>query len=267
MTEMLQSPATPEMTALLTRLSSIEETGANRFSPPRYRFITSLARRATFHRETVAAILRQKALLALQAYEEDLSAEKCKASLIVERISTQFPSSREKMQALFEGYEFKNMLRLEQRLLRSESDTPATELHLRIGQFNASKKENLADTSLSNRLRQQEHSLLQSLDQPVRTDPKSSQIEGSSPSLPSELSSLQHFRESWARMSADALVTKAMEECPADAGPLNPQKLVIHSLSAMRDLSPHYLNRFVGQFETLLWLEQLAEKVDKSPGS
>ncbi len=247
MTELPLSPAAPEMTALLTRLSSIEETGANRFSPPRYRFISSLARRATLHRATVAAELQKKALSALHTYEEDLSAAQSKASLIVERIGKQFPASREKMQALFEGYEFKKMQRLERRLLRSESDTPVSELHLRIGEINASKKENLADTSLSNLLRQQEHSLL--------------------PSIPSELSSLHHFRESWARSNADALVTKAMEECPADAGPLNPQKLVIHSLSAMRDLSPHYLNRFVGQFETLLWLEQLAEKVNKSPGS
>jgi len=52
------------------------------------------------------------------------------------------------------------------------------------------------------------------------------------------------------------LETRAVEEILEDSGPLNSQRLAVRSLAAMRDLSPHYLSRFVTYMETLFWLEQ-----------
>jgi hypothetical protein len=75
-----------------------------------------------------------------------------------------------------------------------------------------------------------------------------------------ELSSIHYFRESLVRRNADKLVTQAIREIPEGAGPLNSQKLIVQSLASMRDLSPHYLNRFVAYIDTLLWLEQTGEK-------
>jgi len=71
-----------------------------------------------------------------------------------------------------------------------------------------------------------------------------------------ELTSVRLFRESLVKLSSDKLVSRIIKEAPENPGPLNPQMLVIRSLSTMRDLSPDYLNRFVAYVDTLQWLEQ-----------
>jgi hypothetical protein len=70
------------------------------------------------------------------------------------------------------------------------------------------------------------------------------------------LRSAQRFHETWSRISAETEVIKAEKKAPDNAGPLNSHKLVLHTLSLMRDLSPDYLRGFLAQAETLLWLDQ-----------
>ena len=70
------------------------------------------------------------------------------------------------------------------------------------------------------------------------------------------LRSAQRFHETWSRISAETEVVKAEQRAPDNAGPLNSHKLVLHTLSLMRNLSPDYLRGFLAQAETLLWLEQ-----------
>lgn len=71
-----------------------------------------------------------------------------------------------------------------------------------------------------------------------------------------ELRSAQRFRETWERLGAETRVQQAKSRAPLNAGPLNPQRLVIETLARMGELSPHYLRRFLAHAETLLWLEQ-----------
>lgn len=71
-----------------------------------------------------------------------------------------------------------------------------------------------------------------------------------------ELRSAQRFRETWERLGAEVQVQQARDRAPHNAGPLNPQRLVLETLSRMGELSPHYLRRFLAHTETLLWLEQ-----------
>ena len=70
-----------------------------------------------------------------------------------------------------------------------------------------------------------------------------------------EMKSVQRFRETWSRIAAVDQVDKAIVRGPENAGPLNSHMLVLRSLGLMREISPDYLRRFVGQVETLLWLE------------
>ena len=51
-------------------------------------------------------------------------------------------------------------------------------------------------------------------------------------------------------------VQQAQARAPQNAGPLNPQRLVLDILAHMGELSPHYLRRFLAHTESLLWLEQ-----------
>lgn len=71
-----------------------------------------------------------------------------------------------------------------------------------------------------------------------------------------ELRSVQRFRETWERLGAEETVVQATHRAPENAGPLNSHMLVLRTLALMRELSPHYLRRFLSHTETLLWLEQ-----------
>ena len=102
--------------------------------------------------------------------------------------------------------------------------------------------------SLDEQLRQQEFDALQ-----TATDA------ASKPRPAAELKAARRLRAALKKRSGDKLVAQALSDIPQDSGPLNPQRLVLHSLEMMRELSPQYLNRFVGYMDTLLWLQQSAD--------
>jgi hypothetical protein len=63
------------------------------------------------------------------------------------------------------------------------------------------------------------------------------------------------FRQQLGKISVQKQVTQAIAQAPQNAGPINSHMLVLRSLGLMRDLSPDYLNRFMGYVDTLLFLE------------
>lgn len=67
------------------------------------------------------------------------------------------------------------------------------------------------------------------------------------------------FKRTWSRLSADQRLAQSRASLPENAGPLNSQHLVHRSLVLMRELSPEYLERFVGYIDALQWLEQSNE--------
>lgn len=75
-----------------------------------------------------------------------------------------------------------------------------------------------------------------------------------------EMKSLSRFRATWAKISADVEVDKAIGRGPDNAGPLNAHQLVLRSLTLMRGLSPDYLHRFMTQMDALLWLDQVSQR-------
>jgi len=67
------------------------------------------------------------------------------------------------------------------------------------------------------------------------------------------------FKRTWSRLSADQRLAQSRASLPENAGPLNSQHLVHRSLVLMRELSPEYLEHFVGYIDALQWLEQSHE--------
>lgn len=63
------------------------------------------------------------------------------------------------------------------------------------------------------------------------------------------------FRQQLGKISVQKQVTQAIAQAPQNAGPINSHMLVLRSLGLMRDLSPDYLNRFMGYVDTLLFLD------------
>ena len=85
-------------------------------------------------------------------------------------------------------------------------------------------------------------------DKPVASDPRT----------------VQFFKRTWSRLSADQRLAQARATLPENAGPLNSHHLVHRSLTLMRELSPEYLERFVGYIDALQWLEQANEAAQDS---
>ena len=79
------------------------------------------------------------------------------------------------------------------------------------------------------------------------------------PSSYPELEVLDYFREIWTKLSTERQFRQSLAQVPGNAGPLNSQHLVHRSLTLMQQLSPEYLERFVGYIDALQWLEQANE--------
>ena len=81
-----------------------------------------------------------------------------------------------------------------------------------------------------------------------------------------EARTLQFFKRTWSRLSADQRLAQSRACLPDNAGPLNSQHLVHRSLVLMRELSPEYFEHFVGYIDALQWLEQSNEAAEQSAG-
>ena len=70
---------------------------------------------------------------------------------------------------------------------------------------------------------------------------------------------VRQFRKQLSQISVQKQVRQAIAQAPQNAGPINSHMLVLRALGLMRDISPGYLNRFMGHVDTLLCLDE-AEK-------
>jgi hypothetical protein len=66
---------------------------------------------------------------------------------------------------------------------------------------------------------------------------------------------VRQFRQTLSQLNIQKQVIQAIAQAPQNAGPINSHMLVLRSLGRMRELSPDYLNRFMGYVDTLLSLE------------
>lgn len=71
-----------------------------------------------------------------------------------------------------------------------------------------------------------------------------------------ELKALRASRAVWARLSVDRQLSRSLQKTPDNPGPLNSHSLVLRALQQMDAIAPGYLERFVSQVETLMWLDQ-----------
>ena len=79
----------------------------------------------------------------------------------------------------------------------------------------------------------------------------------SNPARAVEMKSVQQCRQSWPRMTVQDQVEQALQQGPANAGPLNSHRLVLRTLGLMQDLSPAYLHHFMSHLDTMLQLDTL----------
>ena len=85
------------------------------------------------------------------------------------------------------------------------------------------------------------------------------------PALDAAGRTLQFFKRTWSRLSADQRLAQSRATLPDNAGPLNSHHLVHRALTLMQSLSPEYLEHFVGYVDALQWLEQANEAAAAEP--
>tara|TARA_R110001592_G_scaffold291131_1_gene560392 strand:+ start:27191 stop:27832 length:642 start_codon:yes stop_codon:yes gene_type:complete len=71
----------------------------------------------------------------------------------------------------------------------------------------------------------------------------------------SDLQSFGEYQVMFEKMALDRLLSKVMQQIPENAGPLNPERLVVRSFKALQDISPEYLKRLISYYESLLILQ------------
>jgi hypothetical protein len=239
-----------------TAIEQMKTDGVHRFDPVRFRFIEAMLRRAAQQQEPVSRLVAERAGAAMDDYREAFEQARSRAAELLARLCSTRPECAEEAGALFEAAQYRELERLARRELRRGRQAPLAALTERI--INGPGDEDLppGPTSMEELLRRQEEEILlsfsadddQELPTPRATAP--------------ELKSVRQFRGTMARLNADKLVRQAVGEAPPDCGPLNPQMLAIRSLTAMSELSPHYLSRFVSYIDTLFWLEQAADQAE-----
>lgn len=77
-----------------------------------------------------------------------------------------------------------------------------------------------------------------------------------------QLKSFEQYQVMFEKMALSRLLSRVMKEIPENAGPLNPERLVIRSFKVLQDISPDYLSRLLAYYESLLTL-QLLNNADK----
>lgn len=231
------------LAALEEGLAALKAVGGDHFDAVQFRFIESMTEKASARSEPVASIVANKALAALTKYRSALECERHHVSTMVQEVSARHPAAGAELQALFDSHGFSAAKRLATSLEYRAAETPLATLLKILEPESQTTGETSLRGPMSANLVAQENRLVAA----DRSEPAA---------LPAtELKSAQYFRELRQQRVAHDRVSRALEEAPEESGPLNPQKLVIRSMLAMRALSPDYLARFVSCVDTLFWLE------------
>ena len=233
---------------LRPRLSLLVDSGADRFDPVGFAFIESMARRAESLRGMVRGVVERRALEALAEYQSRFDRARADASSTLASLLDKFPEHGEQGREFFEKSQFKELERLYARLERSARRPSLRELRAAVGRFVVEEVATGQQMSFDALLAQHEADVVEECGEALGPRPK---VDDSH-----ELKSFKLFKDTWARLHSERVVTQAIKNRPENPGPLNPQMLAIKSLSTMRELSPDYLNRFVSYVDTLLWLEK-----------
>ena len=211
---------------------SLRAAGADRFDPVRLHYLEVLAKRANAHDGSIRRMLDARLVQALEAFKARFECAQREAGEAVERHMVQYPYAASDLQRLFAAGDFHG-----------------------LRQLIATLKDREYIASLRALVRRLDHHPVENPEQRVAENGRSRP----------ELKTIRKFRSTWAKLSADKQVAKALEHAPSNAGPINSHMLVLRSLALMRDISPDYLNRFLTYADTLLSLDQGEKEKPAAP--
>ena len=233
--EMLHSQRDEEK-SLLSQHASLRKEGAQRLDPARFHYLDVLSQRMDTAPGEVRRILKGKLKVALADYGERFRQAQKAASDDLASLSARHPELARELQRLFAAGDFGGMRRLGAQSALNRHCVLLAQLNQYIqnvkqGGINHRPESGLGSSLVSDR------------------------------EASSEMASVRRFRQAWSRNVAEDQVDQAVVRGPVNAGPLNSHMLVLRSLALMRKLSPDYLRRFLSHVDTLLWLDQVNQKL------
>jgi hypothetical protein len=220
--------------SLLSQHALLRKEGAQRLDPARFHYLDVLSQRIDTAPAEVRRILEGKFQVALADYGERFRHAQNAASDDLASLSARHPTQARELQRLFAAGDYAGMRRLGAPLPFNQPCAPLAQLNQYIQTLKQDGIDHRPDSGLG-----------------------SSLVSEAS----FEMASVRRFRESWSKNAAQDQVDQALGRGPVNAGPLNSHMLVLRSLALMRKLSPDYLRRFLSQVDTLLWLDQVSQKL------
>lgn len=218
-------PATPE-----AALAALCDAGAQRHDPVRFSRLEVLARRAEQAQGALAAVLGERFTAALADYRARHAQALAAADTALVGLRARHPQAAQRLAALRSQGDLRALDRLAARLAaaaeRSAALAPLRELRRVLAAHDAAAP-----------------------------------AAGAAP----ELKALRASRATWARLSVDRQLNRSLQKTPDNPGPLNSHALVLRALQQMDAIAPCYLDRFVSQVETLLWLDRVTHGLSSTP--
>lgn len=82
-----------------------------------------------------------------------------------------------------------------------------------------------------------------------------------------ELKTLSGSKRTWARLRNEHQLQGARQRVPAQAGPLNSQRIVLDALQTLQQLSSDYTDALLAQLDALIWLDEAAAAAPAPSGA
>jgi hypothetical protein len=229
----MDEPVQEAVVGLSKRIALLRAAGANRFDPVGQYYLESFAKRAATHQGRARFLLDEKLEKSLTAFVARFVLAQSEASGTLTETVAAYPHEADKLQRFFVASDFNGLKLCIEHVKKNSHPNP---LGVLLRQF----EQHVSGTKTGS--------------------------QGASAGLRTELKTVRTARNIWSKLSSIRQVTRALEQAPKNAGPINSHMLVLRSLALMRDVSPDYLNRFMSYADTLLCLDHQAEK-DKSANS
>ena len=221
--------ATAPLNGIAELLVRMREAGGERFDPSGWHYLDRLAKRAMEQNDGARHILEAKVEREIASFSQRLNMARSSAAALLESACSQHPTAASELEDLFANNDFKGLRR---QCARLEARKPYAALAELVRQLEPAPDSapGKAPGSAAARIN-----------------------EVHAPTL--ELKTVRESRASWARMSVDKQLAKAMDQAPQNAGPINSHMLILRSLAMMRDISPDYLSHIVTYIDTLVSLD------------
>lgn len=267
--------STTTLDELNQKVAELRDSHAAALDPVRFAYLEGLCARLNRAEHASNAVLLETAGLCLHEYQTYVDEQTQHQSELASSMKQEFPELIEQINAHCERHELAQLQALSESLRDSapaeQSVSELSELVAALSPLESVETSDEAEPSFDEMLALQE---LAARDEHHASDKASENSlvtglaagprmgtpnDGSGEQL--ELHSMKYFRESLKYQQIDNMIDRALNECPANPGPHNPQMLAVKALSQMKALSPQYIRRFAGYVETMLWIQKNHSKL------